>query len=895
MKAKLFFIFLAFILALSFFSLTILAEQTWYVKIVNGTILSTETQKTLVPLEIKIFKQPPLEHYYTYIGNKFQLSGFIEERGSGEKITNIFIKNDIFESLLSTNKQEINEKIYPTFKQISDLLIEIYSQINTNLKKDSISFSEAQTTSINLKILPDGQTYKLEFARILLNKEADFASFLLNTSKPTPFDLNETNAAKKQKNITIASRKIDVYLKDVNDIYRKGNLQPFREIKTANFEIKENALVTADIASSELSDTVAYYLPQGIVIFPNDEKEIETKFYSKGTSYLPETLNQNESKIRNTKGYVVFLPKEVLLNGTFSIKINGNNIESVYLAQGTSFCYNYNNNLNCIDSFSNTEFYSSTQKQKVDCGIVFYDNWTLEFVCQPTKTLAKEMDFNYNGYRVVLQRNIATPNTQLFFYPIEIKDGNKVAKIEGKAAYRDTYNPPGSIFEVGASGPLYKSFELLIFGEERATDLIEKAKKIVPAPSYPPLVQVEVKKIQPEPIGRTTIVKGQMPPEECSKIHRGYSCRSFRNAITQPSFDYNGLSYTCIITADCDGNWCCHGGNNRRCCRATKKIGNRKWEFKYRKASSYVPYWVGTPGMDISYSYDSKTIFAARYDKYGLRPMPEFEDLMKKDNQAKADWEEFEKWFNTTAKGNIDIELTKVWESYPENYFPDLNLPQLIAGKLPGPEEIEGEIPPVRVIAHRETDNTQQFTLNSPSLDQLVLGPTAGNASKDVFLNGEHYGELSLTKGLSLFPGHEKNKNLIEKGLDAIKAGEKKIEQDIENRRIDYFKRTFPNAKLKLKIEDNDRIIELNAVEDFIVKFENESYNLYKWRRGSKKIGEIFFENGSFKLNVFNRATFDKATKNIINNRMKIKMSKTEFNSFFNGPPQSKTASIEYK
>ncbi|MEM4215089.1 MAG: hypothetical protein QW484_01865 [Candidatus Pacearchaeota archaeon] len=858
-----------------------IAEDIWYIKIIDGVVLTIENQKTLVPLNIQIVPSQ-VGIVSAYIKNDEELKQYLNTAESGKHVAYLFVINTVFEQLLSSNKNLLKEKTYLNYSKRNILLENLYTQISNNLKKKSLSF-QSQNTFIALET-PEENNYKLEFKNIIANGESDFESFLLNSTEPTPFDLTE-NKENEKRTMNLSSRKIDFFIKNIPDEYRQQkNLQPFREIKRAFFEIKKNSLVTAEISSSELSDNVAYYLPQGIVIFP-EEKEIKTNFYSQGTSHLQENLGQNEFKIRNERGYVVFIPKEVILNKRFSATIKNNKLESIYLAPKSSFYYKYKDNLNYIDAETNCKFFHFTQKSKIGTGIIFNDNWTLELISNPTTTLTEEMSFNYNGYKIILEKGIGTTHTQLFFYPIETEEDEnkvKVAVINGTACAEDLYRPIGTKFKNCGTAYYYRTFEVRIYGAEKVIDLIEKAKRTLPEPIYPPIAQVDVARVLPS-LG-PQIIKGTTIPELCINHYRTYSCITFPKPITRPKFEYNGLTYDCIITPECDGKWCCHGGNNRRCCKATKTIGTGTWEIQYRKTHPYAETWVapitGIAGFDIYYRSDGILSWAARYDENGLRTLPAFDNLIEKNEQIKNDWNEFKNWFSQSGvKGNMDIELKKVSKEWPSSYFPDLRLPQLIAGQLPSPSELPGyvgKMPNVEVIASREYGNTQQYTLNTPSLDKVIFSPLP--AIPDTFQIYENDNPAPIANywpyenKVSMTPESDRSdREIIESLIERLEKGYRNFERDVQNRIKEYLKRTTTSATIE-KIKDKEYKITIGG-KHFKIKIEDGNYNLYALKR---KIGKIVFENNYFKIESNDASINNIAERNFFN-EIKIMMNKNDF------------------
>ncbi len=461
-------------------------ESEWYVQIVDGTLLNSmdeQTESIIVPREISIVSKSealmdsslyhliaPNQKYQdvrNYINNNLKLHP--EE---GVKVTGIAVSNKVFKEWLEFNKQQT--EIWGPYDQIkieNEKLYLIYQQIEENLKSNHLYIRpESYVNIIELKIIVGGKDYFLKLDTIIVNDTVKFDDFLLNGTNDvfTVSELNK-NSKEKQINVTLVTEKPSLnngfFLKDITMIKDGTSTKvdlPFKQLKAGQFEIKDDILYSAILKAENLPPrtNAYYYLPQGFVVFPDENGKIQVNFFRKGTTQLPSTYGKDENfegydfLIRDSRGWISATCScncKTLFKDPAAIRTTATEIKEIYLGENADFYYatgkgmiDLTEPINHIRSFgAKNAMFSSSKFSTARTHIIFDENWNLRFVGRGSTSSSKGATikedeiphFFFNGVEILFSQGIGAINTQLTFTSkAQGNLGNSESYITGKAA-----------------------------------------------------------------------------------------------------------------------------------------------------------------------------------------------------------------------------------------------------------------------------------------------------------------------------------------------------------------------------------------------------------------------------------------------------------------------------
>jgi hypothetical protein len=726
-------------------------EADWYVQIADGNILveadheGVEIGSILVPREIRVVsteKARSESSKFKLIAEKNNnygdITAYITEKRKGfneitdVKVTGIAVSKKVFDEILEFNKQQT--EVWDPYGQIhneSKLLDTEYARIRENLKDRRLNFNaDLLTSSIILKIDLAGDGYTLGFTKMNVETSENPVnfdnSFLIEGISGSTIDLKETSDEKgKGKEILITrtgpsySDKFIFSLKDISvvqgDKTEKANI-PFKSLKTAKFEIKNNILYSAILNAENIPSTtdVYYYLPQGIVVFPDSNEKIDVQFFREGTKNPLLNNGQDEIKVlkegefkvkaNNAKISVTCSCQcKTLFTSPVTIKTTATRILEMYMGKDAKFFYvsplfdeagqpddTLVNEIVALNE-KGSAFSSYVSNEPAKTAIVFDKTGTFRFVgLGSTSSIAGktirssswpyEPYFSFNGWEIDIketfgpQGNKPTQRNKIDLIPTKNENGKIVSKMEadlslGKAEKNALSNNQEAWKITFSQIKAYVQdvvYEEIIPIKTPTSDisLIKTAKEFETTLKQKPTDIKEPDPVKPE-------IKGEEEKEKCDISYGkgGYYCKQFSIAITDPLVKgYEGYDWTCITTPKCEGKYCCSGDNSIRCCKqgsksTTKPKGDRSWKIDYREiGGSNSQQSRGRLGLDIqynvplSYGFDSGPR-AFRYD-YGeithvtnvLNAYDPLNEFVKKDSYAKTDVAEFKNWFEKIAK-----------------------------------------------------------------------------------------------------------------------------------------------------------------------------------------------------------------------------------------------------
>lgn len=819
-------------------------KETWYVEIIEGEVLKLQPTpsmpeiKLLIPYESKLVKITDFKK----IDESSSLINYINNNEG--QIKNIAIRSDVFENYL---KDVFNENIKNSFATTAKDYYKIMSSFKTNydlitshLENKNISFSSAKNLQsfIKIKIEPKSNAVfsQINFNQIVLNGSLVSENYLLKGNDTIELIENETKNYQdeiKEINISLNSKGVDFYLNSFSFFHNEKIQLPFKNIKNSFFELKNNVIVRAQIQTNlqnSYSSETYYYLPPGFVIFPK-EGEISLEYYSYNSSTKEAAgLNKNEYKIRNKKGYVVFIPKEALFEET-TIKTTLNTIEEIYMSDNSNLYYKYNDELNIISSEKKPVTFINKRKRADTNFLSFDDYWNFNL----THMIKESFEFKYNGLNIVIKENVGPLNTKLIFTPL--KKDSKNFQIIGKAAYKETYWNNGLIkieFYPGTNLGDYKeiniSYKPNYINEERILNLIEKAKEFEKG-----LKNEKIELPLREEIVITTIEKEKGPrlinsiEEKCKKLNPSYSCITFKQNIYQTSFEENGLHYSCIITPSCENNWCCSGGANRRCCSV---------EMSDFSLSLITPLESAIALPDDTHVY----VHLPQLQQIAALYNPKKENFViaddcKENEKCKTKVENLQKNLNTNVVKELN-ELNKQQTKLQNNYPLPIN------------------IPPIKSL---------QSLQQQPNLIYLISSYQFANG--DVSLVATPEG----SKIIQTIPSNNKNFVFIDSVLKGIY--DKPITTTAKTTNIESTANTYLDTikdRSKVKKYGNNLLLNLGGMLLTLVPSTAPPDDL-KVYKGDKIVGRATIENDTLTLKINDKTVFSQQQREALN-KVKVKM-----------------------
>ncbi len=725
-------------------------EADWYVQIVDGMLLNSmdaQVESIMVPREIRVVSTEKAKSeaatfkLIAETNNNYQdVKDYLNAKKKNPndiKIVGIAVSKKVFDEILAFNKQqtliwEPSKQMNP-YAQIhneSILLDAEYARIRENLKDRRLNFNaDPLASSITLKIDLAGDGYTLGFIKMNIETSENPVnfdnSFLIEGASGSTLDLKETSDEKGQGKEILITRTGPAYsdkfifsLKDIavvqGDKTEKANL-PFKSLKTAKFEIKNNILYSAILNAENIPSTtdVYYYLPQGIVVFPDSNGKIDVQFFREGTKNPLLNNGQDEIKVLKAGEFKVKAHNakisvtcscqcKTLFTSPVTIKTTATRILEMYMGKDAKFFYvsplfdeagqpddTLVNEIIALNE-KGSAFSNYVSNEPAKTNIVFDKTGTFRFVgIGSTSSIAGktvrssswpyEPYFSFNGWEIYIKETFGpqgrgTQRNKIDLIPAKNENGQIVSKMRadlslGKAeknapsSNQDAWKITFSQIKSYVKDVLYEEI-IPLKTPTSDISLIKTAKEFEITLKQQP---TDIK--EPEPV--KPAIPGEEEKQRCDLSYgkEGYYCKQFSMAITDTIVKgYGGYDWACIITPKCEGEYCCSGDNSVRCCKqgsksTTKPKGDRSWKIDYREiGGSNSQQFRGRLGLDIQYNVPLNYGFnsgpqAFRYD-YGeithitnvLNAYDPLNEFVKKDSYAKTDVAEFKNWFEKIAK-----------------------------------------------------------------------------------------------------------------------------------------------------------------------------------------------------------------------------------------------------